>query len=56
MPDVGDNMVDVEKRKALIEKYGHKNFEVSVDSIEPEGGPVTGNTRVLVRGGPFLDL
>lgn len=29
---------------------------VSVDSIEPEGGPTTGDTRVLVRGGPFKDL
>lgn len=29
---------------------------MSVDSIEPEGGPTAGNTRVLVRGGPFKDL
>lgn len=37
-------------------RYGGPGFKVSVDSIEPEGGPVTGNTRVLVRGGPFKDL
>jgi len=29
---------------------------VEIDSIEPEGGPTTGNTRVLVRGGPFTDM
>lgn len=27
-----------------------------MDSIEPEAGPTTGQTRVLVRGGPFKDL
>lgn len=37
-------------------RYGGPGFKVSVDSIEPEGGPTTGNTRVLVRGGPFKDL
>jgi hypothetical protein len=26
---------------------------ISIASIEPEQGPVTGSTRVLVRGGPF---
>lgn len=29
---------------------------MTIDSIEPEGGPTTGNTRVLVRGGPLMDL
>jgi len=53
MPDVADNMADEQKRKEVIAKYGHNKFLVSVDSIEPEGGPTTGNTRVLVRGGPF---
>lgn len=56
MPDVGDNMVDEIKRDEITRKYGHKDFKVSVDSIEPEGGPTLGNTRVLVRGGPFADL
>mmetsp|Transcript_47135 Transcript_47135/g.62410 ORF Transcript_47135/g.62410 Transcript_47135/m.62410 type:complete len:108 (-) Transcript_47135:4-327(-) len=26
---------------------------LSISSIEPEQGPMTGDTRVLVRGGPF---
>lgn len=46
-------MVDPALKKRLIERYGKKPFTVSVDSIEPEGGPTTGQTRVLVRGGPF---
>ena len=29
---------------------------LQIDSIEPEGGPITGETRVLVRGGPFEDM
>jgi hypothetical protein len=53
MPDSSGNMADEVKRKEVIQKYGHSKFTVSVDSIEPEGGPTTGNTRVLVRGGPF---
>lgn len=56
MPDVSDNMVDLEKRKALIAKHGHGNFQVEIDSIEPEGGPTSGSTRVLVRGGPFYEM
>jgi hypothetical protein len=27
--------------------------KVKIESIEPDKGPVTGETRVLVRGGPF---
>lgn len=53
MPDSTANQVDPIKKKKLLDKYGKKPFVVSVDSIEPEGGPTTGNTRVLVRGGPF---
>ena len=53
MPDSSANQVDPVKKKKLLDKYGKKPFVVSVDSIEPEGGPTTGNTRVLVRGGPF---
>ena len=26
---------------------------VSISEIEPEQGPLSGETRVLVRGGPF---
>ena len=29
---------------------------LDIDSIEPSGGPTTGETRVLVRGGPFEEL
>jgi hypothetical protein len=53
MPDVASNVVDPALKKRLIEKYGKRPFTVSVDSIEPEGGPTSGGTRVLVRGGPF---
>jgi len=49
-------VVDETKRKEIIMKHSHDKFQVSVDSIEPEGGPTTGNTRVLVRGGPFAEL
>jgi hypothetical protein len=56
MPDSSANQVDPIKKKKLLDKYGKKPFVVSVDSIEPEGGPTSGNTRVLVRGGPFQDL
>lgn len=31
-------------------------MKVEVASIEPEAGPISGNTRVLVRGGPFKDM
>lgn len=44
------------KKQEIYQKYGGPGFKVSVDSIEPEGGPTSGNTRILVRGGPFKDL
>lgn len=56
MPDVAGNFFDPVKRAAALERLKGKPFQVNVDSIEPEGGPITGNTRVLVRGGPFLDM
>lgn len=31
-------------------------LNVEIDSIEPNGGPTTGTTRVMVRGGPFKDM
>ena len=31
-------------------------FALEIDSIEPNGGPVYGDTRVLVRGGPFEEM
>jgi hypothetical protein len=56
MPDSSANQVDPILKKKLLDKYAKKPFVVSIDSIEPEGGPTSGNTRVLVRGGPFQDL
>jgi len=41
------------KRNELALKYEGDNIGLAIDSIEPEGGPITGETRVLVRGGPF---
>lgn len=29
---------------------------MEIDSIDPQGGPTTGETRVTVRGGPFKDM
>lgn len=29
---------------------------VRIDSIQPKGGPTTGETRIVVRGGPFKDM
>jgi hypothetical protein len=56
MPGVESNKVDPVLKKQLLDKYGRTPFLVNVDSIEPEGGPTTGNTRVIVRGGPFKDM
>jgi hypothetical protein len=56
MPDSLVSSFDSDKKTALLSKYGNSPFIIEVDSIEPEGGPTTGNTRVLVRGGPFADL
>ncbi len=53
MPDIEDNYVDPEEKKAMMAMYGGGKLLVSADAIEPEGGPITGDTRVLVRGGPF---
>jgi hypothetical protein len=53
MPDASSNIYDPVLKKEALAKYGGGKLKVSVDSLEPEGGPTTGNTRVLVRGGPF---
>ena len=47
-----------ERKKASLElKYTTADsLGLQIDSIEPEGGPITGETRVLVRGGPFEDM
>ena len=45
------------KRQELELKYaGQDDLGIQIDSIEPEGGPITGETRVLVHGGPFRDM
>ena len=36
--------------------YGEGKVEIKLSSIEPEGGPTDGDTRVLVRGGPFHNM
>ena len=44
------------KRQQLELKYQKDDLGLAIDSIEPEAGPITGETRVLVRGGPFEDM
>jgi hypothetical protein len=56
LPDVADNKVNETLKKIVAAKYGKGALKLEVASIEPEGGPTTGNTRVLVRGGPFTDM
>lgn len=48
--------MDPVKKNEVLNRYKNGGFMVNVISIEPEGGPVNGNTRVLVRGGPFQDM
>jgi hypothetical protein len=50
------NKVSDSKKSELQSTYGSGKLTVYVDSIEPEGGPITGDTRLLVRGGPFTDM
>ena len=46
-----------ERKKGELElRYKDDNIGLTIDSIEPEAGPITGETRVLVRGGPFEDM
>ena len=44
------------KRGEMQLKYAGDNIGLAIDSIEPEAGPITGETRVLVHGGPFEDM
>ena len=45
------------KKTQLEQKFTNADsLGLMIDSIEPEGGPITGETRVLVRGGPFEDM
>ncbi len=54
MPDA--KRIDPIKKNEILKQYKNGGFMVNVVSIEPEGGPVNGNTRILVRGGPFQDM
>ena len=54
--DVTSNIVDEDKRAEINGTYGSGKLKIAVDSIEPQAGPTTGTTNVLVRGGPFDDL
>jgi len=45
-----------QRRDQLESQYGGTKLRVNIDSIEPEGGPTSGETRVTVRGGPFKDM
>ena len=48
---------EARKKQSLELKYKDADaLGLQIDSIEPEGGPMTGETRVLVRGGPFEDM
>ena len=49
--------VEGKKKTQLEQKFTNADsLGLMIDSIEPEGGPITGETRVLVRGGPFEDM
>ena len=49
--------VEGKKKTQLEQKFTNADsLGLTIDSIEPEGGPITGETRVLVRGGPFEDM
>lgn len=46
-----------ERKKSEMQlKYAGDNIGLAIDSIEPEAGPITGETRVLIHGGPFEDM
>ena len=48
---------DQRTRAALLERYpSWENLNLRIASIDPDAGPVTGATRVLVRGGPFENM
>ena len=48
---------DQRTQKMMQEKYPtYEQLDLKISSIEPEAGPYTGATRVMVRGGPFKDM
>ena len=41
----------------MVERYPTwENLNLKISSIDPDAGPLTGATRVLVRGGPFENM
>ena len=57
MPILPFSEVEGRKKVQLEQKFTNADsLGLTIDSIEPEGGPITGETRVLVRGGPFEDM
>lgn len=53
---VEDNYFDPVIQQEMQDKYGDGRVKVYINSIEPEAGPTDGETRVLVRGGPFANM
>ena len=51
---------EMRRRAALLEYYkpGGQGYPltITIDAIQPNGGPVSGTTRVTVYGGPFKDM
>ena len=57
MPIMPFTEIEGKKKTQLEQKFTNADsLGLTIDSIEPEGGPITGETRVLVRGGPFEDM
>jgi hypothetical protein len=44
------------RRENLHQQFGDGKLTVQIDSIFPKAGPTYGETRVLIRGGPFQDM
>ena len=42
VPDESENVFDEKEKEDDIRKYGGGKLHITVDSIEPEGGPTTG--------------
>ena len=57
MPILPFTELEGKKKTQLEQQYTNTDsLGLMIDSIEPEAGPITGETRVLVRGGPFEDM
>lgn len=45
-----------ERKRSEMQLKFKDELNLDIDSIEPEAGPITGETRVLVHGGPFENM